>query len=84
MDLYVALLGEVDLLAGQVLCPRSPPDSLADFAEVRVAKQEWIVEGICAYVPQVNVLFRTRLIALSSFDRLLGLGMRRSKVIQSH
>jgi hypothetical protein len=53
--LYTALLGEVDLLTGQVLCPRSPPDALAGFAGIRVAKHEWIVQGICAYVPQVNV-----------------------------
>lgn len=50
----LALLGEVDLLAGQILCPRSPPDSLASFTEVRVSKEDWVVEGICAYVPQVS------------------------------
>jgi len=47
-----ALLGETDILTGQVLCPRSPPDSLASFTNVRVSKEEWIVEGVCAYVPQ--------------------------------
>lgn len=52
----LALLGEVDLLAGQILCPRSPPDSLASFTEVRVSKEDWVVEGICAYVPQVSRL----------------------------
>ncbi|KAF8888647.1 P-loop containing nucleoside triphosphate hydrolase protein [Infundibulicybe gibba] len=50
--LLLALLGEADLLAGQMLCPRSPPDSLASFAPA-VPGQEWIVPGICAYVPQV-------------------------------
>ncbi|KAF8888549.1 multidrug resistance-associated ABC transporter [Infundibulicybe gibba] len=49
--LLLALLGEADLLAGQMLCPRSPPDSLASFATA-VPKEEWIVSGICAYVPQ--------------------------------
>ena len=48
----IALLGETDILTGQVLCPRSPPDSLASFTNVRVSKEEWIVEGVCAYVPQ--------------------------------
>ena len=52
----LALLGEADILAGQVLFPRSPPDALASFAGVSVPKDEWIVEGICEYVPQVRVL----------------------------
>ncbi|KAJ7512914.1 multidrug resistance-associated ABC transporter [Mycena galericulata] len=50
--LLLALLGEADLLTGQMLCPRSPPDSLAAFADVHVSKDEWVVQGICAYVPQ--------------------------------
>ncbi|KAJ7319100.1 multidrug resistance-associated ABC transporter [Mycena albidolilacea] len=50
--LLLALLGEADLLSGQMLCPRSPPDSLAGFTDVRVSKEEWVVEGMCAYVPQ--------------------------------
>lgn len=53
---FTALLGEVDLLAGQVLCPRSPPDALASFVEVKVSKEDWIMDGICAYVPQASVL----------------------------
>ena len=48
----IALLGEADILTGQVLCPRSPPDSLASFTNIRVSKEEWIVDGVCAYVPQ--------------------------------
>jgi hypothetical protein len=77
----VALLGEVDLLAGQVLCPRSPPDALAGFTGVRVTKEEWVVEGMCAYVPQVSVLFLVGRMLLSHFNRLLGLGMLLLKVI---
>jgi hypothetical protein len=50
----LALLGEVDTLAGQIICPRSPPDTLASFAGVHVSKENWIVEGISAYVPQVS------------------------------
>ncbi|CAA7268235.1 unnamed protein product [Cyclocybe aegerita] len=50
--LLLALLGEADILAGQVLCPRSPPDSLASFYRKKVRKEEWIVDGICAFVPQ--------------------------------
>lgn len=50
--LLLALLGEADVLAGQVVCPRSPPDALAQFAGQAVAPEEWVVEGVCAYVPQ--------------------------------
>ena len=50
--LLLALLGEVDVLAGQVLCPRSPPDSLASFVSVTPSWEDWVVEGLCAYVPQ--------------------------------
>lgn len=48
----LALLGESDILAGQVLCPHSPPNILASFSEVKVSPKEWIVPGVCAYVPQ--------------------------------
>ncbi|KAI0062503.1 ATP-binding cassette transporter [Artomyces pyxidatus] len=50
--LLLALLGEADFLTGQVLCPRSPPDAIASFATVLPQPEEWIVEGVCAYVPQ--------------------------------
>ncbi|KAJ7691594.1 P-loop containing nucleoside triphosphate hydrolase protein [Mycena rosella] len=50
--LLLALLGEADLLTGQMLCPRSPPNALAAFTDVHISKEEWVVQGICAYVPQ--------------------------------
>ncbi|KAG2343136.1 multidrug resistance-associated ABC transporter [Suillus weaverae] len=50
--LLLALLGEADVLTGQVICPRSPPDALASFADQTVSQEEWIVPGVCAYVPQ--------------------------------
>ncbi|KAI0676238.1 multidrug resistance-associated ABC transporter [Trametes maxima] len=50
--LLLALLGEADLLSGQMVCPRSPPDTIASFAGVVVPQEEWIVHGVCAYVPQ--------------------------------
>ncbi|KAG8964201.1 hypothetical protein FRC03_002096 [Tulasnella sp. 419] len=51
--LLLALLGEADVLAGQIITPRSPPDTIAKFAELReITEDEWIVEGVCAYVPQ--------------------------------
>jgi len=42
------------VLAGQVLCPRSPLDTIANFGEVKVEHEDWIVPGVCAYVPQVS------------------------------
>lgn len=77
-----ALLGEADVLAGQLLSPRSPPDSLASFAGIRVSKEQWIVKGICAYVPQVNeqssVDTKVQLIPL--FSRLHGFATHQLKV----
>ncbi|KAJ7648890.1 hypothetical protein B0H17DRAFT_1215473 [Mycena rosella] len=49
--LLLALLGEADLLTGQMLCPRPPPNALAAFTDVHVSK-EWVVQGIRAFVPQ--------------------------------
>ncbi|RXW15952.1 hypothetical protein EST38_g9897, partial [Candolleomyces aberdarensis] len=49
--LLLALLGEADVLTGQLMCPRSPPDSLASHAKVAPG-DEWVVDGMCAYVPQ--------------------------------
>ncbi|CAL1699089.1 unnamed protein product [Somion occarium] len=50
--LLLALLGEADLLTGQITSPRSPPDIIAKFVGVSVPQEEWIVEGVCAFVPQ--------------------------------
>ncbi|KAJ7113275.1 multidrug resistance-associated ABC transporter [Mycena crocata] len=50
--LLLALLGEADVLSGALMCPRSPADSLASFAGVQPSKENWIIPGICAYVPQ--------------------------------
>ena len=49
----LALLGEVDLLAGQIVSPRTPPDFIASVASVIPKPGDWIVPGTCAYVPQV-------------------------------
>ncbi|KAF9225872.1 multidrug resistance-associated ABC transporter [Gyrodon lividus] len=50
--LLLALLGEADILAGQVICPRSPPDVLASFSGKMASPEQWVVKGVCAYVPQ--------------------------------
>ncbi|KAG8871479.1 hypothetical protein FRB98_000747, partial [Tulasnella sp. 332] len=51
--LLLALLGEADVLSGQLICPRTPPDVLAHFATIsEIDPEDWIVQGTCAYVPQ--------------------------------
>ncbi|KAG8989939.1 hypothetical protein FRB93_003401 [Tulasnella sp. JGI-2019a] len=51
--LLLALLGEADVLTGQLICPRTPPDVLAHFATItEIDPEDWVVEGTCAYVPQ--------------------------------
>ena len=81
-----ALLGEADVLAGQVICPRSPPDSLATFSDSRVCEEDWVVSGICAYVPQVFVLTGSIGLVVSTtmiYSRLLGFRTHQSKVVSS-
>ncbi|KAI0074080.1 multidrug resistance-associated ABC transporter [Panus rudis PR-1116 ss-1] len=50
--LLLALLGEADVLTGQVVAPRSPPDALASFVNASIPDEEWVVPGMCAFVPQ--------------------------------
>ncbi|KAF7308067.1 Multidrug resistance-associated ABC transporter protein [Mycena kentingensis (nom. inval.)] len=50
--LLLALLGEADVLAGQVVCPRTPANILASFRDFDPRKEDWVVDGVCAYVPQ--------------------------------
>ncbi|EIW83220.1 multidrug resistance-associated ABC transporter [Coniophora puteana RWD-64-598 SS2] len=51
--MLLALLGEADVLTGQLHCPRSSPNILAYLGKDRVVKKEdWIVKGVVAYVPQ--------------------------------
>ncbi len=50
--LLLALLGEADILAGRLSCPHSPPDSLASYSGTFIPKEQWIVDGSTAYVPQ--------------------------------
>ena len=51
--LLLALLGEADLLTGQIVCPRTPPDSLAAFAALGyIDPSVWVLPGVVAYVPQ--------------------------------
>ncbi|KAJ7477234.1 multidrug resistance-associated ABC transporter [Mycena galericulata] len=54
--LLLALLGEADVVTGQMKCPRSPPDALASFSGTNISQKDWVVEGMCAYVPQVSWL----------------------------
>jgi ABC-type transport system involved in cytochrome bd biosynthesis fused ATPase/permease subunit len=47
------LLGEADLLAGQIDCPRSFPNAMSDHGEVgEINDEDWVVSDMVAYVPQ--------------------------------
>ncbi|KAF7296399.1 Multidrug resistance-associated ABC transporter protein [Mycena chlorophos] len=56
--LLLGLLGEADVLTGQVFCPRSPANILASFAQpvggggFNPVTEDWLLDGVCAYVPQ--------------------------------
>ncbi|KAF8507555.1 multidrug resistance-associated ABC transporter [Gautieria morchelliformis] len=54
--LLYSLLGEADLLSGQVRCPRSPPDAIASFTGHIPPPEDWVIPGLCAYVPQASWL----------------------------
>ncbi|WWD04597.1 hypothetical protein V865_002668 [Kwoniella europaea PYCC6329] len=49
--LLAGLLGEADLLAGQVICPRSSPDSMG-YSEKEISDADWIIPNLVAFVPQ--------------------------------
>lgn len=68
--LLLALLGEADVLTGQVVCPRSPPDSLASLCSVKPSPNDWVVDGLCAYVPQVAWLRNASIKGSFSHDSL--------------
>lgn len=51
--LLLSLLGETDLLAGQIICPRTPPESLAASSSLGyIDPRDWVLPGVVAYVPQ--------------------------------
>ena len=79
-DWVTALLGEADFLTGQVLCPKTPPDALASFAGVVPPPDEWVVDGVCAYVPQVSLGFFFSDSVKFALFRAHGYAMLRSKV----
>lgn len=49
--LLLGLLGEADVLTGQVICPRSPPNALEDYG-AKVAEKDWVKAGLTAYAAQ--------------------------------
>ncbi|KAH7096201.1 multidrug resistance-associated ABC transporter [Auriculariales sp. MPI-PUGE-AT-0066] len=73
--LLQSLLGEADVLTGQVICPRSPPDFIASLAHgTPPTEAEWVVPGVCAYVPQVawlqNATIRENILFHLPFDEI--------------
>lgn len=66
------LLGEADLLAGQLYCPRSTPDAMAWNSSKMVDGEHWIVTDMTAFVPQEawlqNASIRENIIFSSPVD----------------
>ncbi len=54
--MLLAMLGEADVLAGQVISPRSPPDALARLMSPLEDGEGWVIPNLCAYVPQTTWL----------------------------
>lgn len=50
--LLAGLLGEADLLAGHIECPRSSPDAMGSQAQEGINEEDWVVPNMLAYVPQ--------------------------------
>ncbi|KAF9479792.1 multidrug resistance-associated ABC transporter [Pholiota conissans] len=50
--LLLALLGEAEVLSGKVCCPRTPLNSLLASPRLKIRKEDWIIDGACAYVSQ--------------------------------
>lgn len=44
--LLLGLLGEADLLAGQIICPRSTPNAMDDIGQ-KVSQEDWILANMC-------------------------------------
>ena len=53
--LLLALLGEADVLSGEVLCPRSPPDAISLPSiewDKLITDDNWVLPNCAAFVPQ--------------------------------
>jgi len=50
--LLAGLLGEADLLVGHIECPRSSPNAMGSQEHHGIKEEDWMVQGMLAYVPQ--------------------------------
>jgi ABC-type multidrug transport system fused ATPase/permease subunit len=70
--LLAGLLGEADLLAGHVECPRSAPNAMGMNDHPNVREEEWVVPSMLAYVPQQawlqNASIRDNIVFSSPWD----------------
>jgi ABC-type multidrug transport system fused ATPase/permease subunit len=66
------LLGEADLVAGQMSCPRSSPDLMASFEKGKILQENWVIPGMVAYVPQQawlqNASIKDNIVFSSPYD----------------
>lgn len=71
--LLAGLLGEADLLVGNVDCPRSTPDAYENFDNgEHIPASQWILPNMAAYVPQQawlqNASIRDNIVFSSPWD----------------
>ena len=66
------LLGEADIVTGQMVCPRSAPDLMDSFANQKIAPEDWVIQDMIAYVPQQawlqNASVKDNIIFSSPYD----------------
>lgn len=66
------LLGEADLIAGDLACPRSSPDLMDSFGVGKISPEDWVIQDMVAYVPQQawlqNASIKDNIIFSSPFD----------------
>ena len=81
--LLAGLLGEADLLAGAMKCPRSAPDAMLHLdTDKSVLASEWLIPSMVAYVPQQawlqNASIKDNIVFSSPWDPI-----RYQKVIEA-
>ncbi|KAK0554906.1 hypothetical protein OC845_000547 [Tilletia horrida] len=74
--LLLSLLGEVELLAGRISCPRSPADAIVQSDDIHIlAPGKWISPDLVAFAPQQAVILNGSI----QYNILWGLPMNRER-----
>ncbi|KAK0569583.1 hypothetical protein OC861_000763 [Tilletia horrida] len=74
--LLLSLLGEAELLAGRISCPRSPADAIVQSDDIHIlAPGKWISPDLVAFAPQQAVILNGSI----QYNILWGLPMNRRR-----